>query len=220
MLTKVYSVGCNRLHPVAPSNQWQKTVIFFLWCYFHIVNRIWQSQSQLMPVSVCILCEWSGWLLSLENLLTLVNDALCLNRKNIKSTSAETVNNQWIKNGQQQQREAWKLGDANKKKKEQCIWKEILKSPFLTTFYRYPAQSVTTVMVTCVYTCGVEDKSIFQLASAAGFLRLTNEEFWLASHPDNGAEPVHTVGGDIGVVHTADSSSSTGLSGGLAHTQL
>ncbi len=30
-----------------------------------------------------------------------------------------------------------------------------------------------------------------------------NEEFWLASHPDNGAEPVHTVGGDIGVVHTA-----------------
>lgn len=51
-------------------------------------------------------------------------------------------------------------------------------------------------------------------------LRLINEEFWLASHPDNGAEPVHTVGGDIGVVHTADSSSTTSLSGGLAHTQL
>lgn len=52
------------------------------------------------------------------------------------------------------------------------------------------------------------------------FLRLMNEEFWLASQPDNGVEPVRTVGGDIGVVHTADSSSTTSLSGGLAHTQL
>lgn len=51
------------------------------------------------------------------------------------------------------------------------------------------------------------------------FLRLMNEEFWLASQPDNGAEPVRTVGGDIGVVHTA-SGSTTSLSGGLAHTQL
>lgn len=46
------------------------------------------------------------------------------------------------------------------------------------------------------------------------------EEFWLASHPDNGAEPVRTAGGDTGVVHTADSSSTTGLGGGLAHTRL
>lgn len=52
------------------------------------------------------------------------------------------------------------------------------------------------------------------------FLRLINEEFWLASHPDNGAEPVHTVEDDVGVVHTADRSSTTSLSGGLAHTQL
>lgn len=47
-----------------------------------------------------------------------------------------------------------------------------------------------------------------------------NDEFWLASHPDNGAEPVRSAGGDIGVVRTADSSSTTNLSGGLAHTQL
>lgn len=65
-----------------------------------------------------------------------------------------------------------------------------------------------------------EDKSIYQSASVTGFLRLMNEEFWLASHPDNGAEPVRTAGGDIGVVRVADSSSTTDLSGGLAHTQL
>lgn len=52
------------------------------------------------------------------------------------------------------------------------------------------------------------------------FLRLINKEFWLASHPDNGAEPIHTVGGDTGAVHTTDRSSTTSLSGGLAHTQL
>lgn len=52
------------------------------------------------------------------------------------------------------------------------------------------------------------------------FLRLTHEEFWVTSQPDNGAEPVRTLGGEIGVAHTDDSSSTTGLSGGPAHTQL
>lgn len=54
----------------------------------------------------------------------------------------------------------------------------------------------------------------------AFFLRLTHEEFWVTSQPDNGAEPVRTLGGEIGVAHTDDSSSTTGLSGGPAHTQL
>lgn len=79
---------------------------------------------------------------------------------------------------------------------------------------------MTTASATSVHTRGAEDKSISQSASVAGFLRLMKEEFWLASHPDNGAEPVRTAGGDTGVVHTADSSSTTGLGGGLAHTRL
>ena len=79
---------------------------------------------------------------------------------------------------------------------------------------------MTSASVTSVYTQGAVDKSVHHSASVAGFLQLTHKEFWFASHPDNGAEPVHTTGGDIGVVHTADSSSTTSLSGGLAHTQL
>lgn len=79
---------------------------------------------------------------------------------------------------------------------------------------------VTTARVTSVYAHGVNNKRIYQSASSTGFLRLTHDKFWLASQPDNGAEPVRTAGGDIGVVRTADSSSTASLSGGLAHTQL
>lgn len=78
----------------------------------------------------------------------------------------------------------------------------------------------TAAWVTSVYAHGAEDESIYKSTSVTGFLRLTHDTFWLASHPDNGAEPVCAAGGDIGVVHTADSSSTAGLSGGLAHTQL
>lgn len=52
------------------------------------------------------------------------------------------------------------------------------------------------------------------------FSRRAREESWLASHPDNGAEPVRAAGGEIGVAHAADSSSATSLNGGPAHTQL
>lgn len=73
-------------------------------------------------------------------------------------------------------------------------------------FGKHAAETVTSASVTSVYTQCAVDKSIYQSASVTGFLLLTHEEFWLASHPDNGAEPVHAAGGDIGVVHTADSS--------------
>lgn len=62
--------------------------------------------------------------------------------------------------------------------------------------------------------------STYQQALQA-FVRLTQEEFWSASHPDNGPEPVRTAGGNIGAVHAADSSS-TGPShrGSGPHTAL
>lgn len=82
------------------------------------------------------------------------------------------------------------------------------------------AAVLTTGSVPSVNTQSAKDKSIYPWADIAGFLWFAHEEFWLASHPDNGAEPVCAAGGDIGVVHTADSSSTTALSGGLAHTQL
>lgn len=98
--------------------------------------------------------------------------------------------------------------------------KKAKTNTFFTCRCSQSAAVLTTASVPSVYTQSAKDKSIYPWAGVAGFLWLAHKEFWLASHPDNGAEPVCTAGGDIGVVHTADSSSTTTLNGGLGHTQL
>lgn len=141
--------------------------------------------------------------------------------KNVKSTSAEqkTAN---VNNRERDQSCATqsKMKAVSQNRSEEAFFPLADAVRVQRYFSKHSAQSVTTASVTSAYAHGAEDKSNYRSASVAGFLRLMSEEFWLASHPDNGAEPVRTAGGGIGVVHTADSGSTTRLSGGLAHTQL
>lgn len=126
----------------------------------------------------------------------------------------DSLHQRWeITNGLQ-----WLATTKTRLKYDDCIPNESQNKYFFLHFQMQQYRQLTSVP--SVYTRSAKDKSISPRAGVTAFLWRAHKEFWLASHPDNGAEPVCTAGGDIGVVHSADSSSTTSLSGGLAHTQL